>query len=125
MDHNNSQYSQNNKHPSSQNHYKYTQDYIKKTISKYKQIYEKNPNKINKRVLKNHETPPMDCITDEHNNILTNHVDIANIIHKQQSIYNRPTVPTYYYQYKYMPKCTCGVRQYPWHDLTGFTMNKR
>jgi hypothetical protein len=60
----------------------------------------------------------MDCITDEHNNILTNPIDIAKEIHKQQSISNRPTVPTCYYQPEHMPRCTCSVRQYPWHDLT-------
>ena len=67
----------------------------------------------------------MDCITDKHNNILTNPVDIANEIHKQQSISNRPTVPTCYYQPEHTPTCTCSVRQYPWHDLTGFTIDTR
>ena len=36
---------------------KYTQDCIKKTISKYRQLYDKNPKKINKKVFKNQETP--------------------------------------------------------------------
>ena len=89
---------------------KYIQDCIKKAISKYRQLYEKNPKKINKRVFKNQESSPMDCITDEHNNILTNPADIANEIHKQQSISNRPTVPTCYYQPEHMPTCICSVR---------------
>jgi hypothetical protein len=104
---------------------KYTQDCVKKTITKYRQLYEKSPKKINKRIFKNQETPPLDCIADEHNNILTSPVDIANEIHRQQSINNRPTVPTCYYQPEHTPKCTCSVRQYPWHNLDGFIIDKR
>ena len=85
----------------------------------------KNPKKINKKVIKNQETPPLDCITDDHNAILTNPEDIANEIHKQQSISNSPTVPTCYYQPEHTLYCNCAVRQYPWHDLDGFVMDKR
>ena len=29
-------------------------------------------------------------------------------------------------QYMHIPQhCTCSVRQYPWHDLNGFTINRR
>ena len=84
-----------------------------------------SPKKINKKIFKNQETPPLDCITDEHNKIITNPEDIANEIHKQQSISNRPTVPTCYYQSEHTPHCTCGVRQYPWHDLDGLVLDKR
>ena len=104
---------------------KYTKECIKKAISKYRQLYDLSPKKINKRVFKNQETPPLDCISDKHKNILTNPTDIANEIHNQQSISNRPTVPTCYYQPEHPPKCTCGVRQYPWHDLDGFVIDKR
>jgi len=104
---------------------KYTQECIKKAISKYRLLYDKSPKKINKRVFKNQETPPLDCITDTNNNILTNPTDIANEIHNQQSISNRPTVPRCYHQPEHTPKCTCGVRQYPWHDLDGFVIDKR
>jgi hypothetical protein len=104
---------------------KYTQECIKKAISKYKQLYEKNQKKNNKKVFKNQEVPPLDCISNEYNTIITNPIDIANEIHKQQSISNRPTVPTCYYQPEHTPKCTCGVRQYPWHDLDGFVIEKR
>ena len=104
---------------------KYTQSCIKKAISKYRQLYDKSPKKINKKVFKNQETPPLDCILDRNNNILTNPEDIANEIHIQQSISNRPTVPTCYYQPEHPTQCTCGVRQYPWHDLDGFVIEKR
>ena len=103
---------------------KYTQECVKKIISKYRQLYEKNPKKINKRVFKNQESSPFDCITYEHNNILTNPVDIANEIYKQQSISNRPTVPICYHQPEHTPYCTCEIRQYPWHDLDGFVIDK-
>ena len=104
---------------------KYTQECIKKAITKYRQLYGKNPKKINKRVFKNLETPPLDCITDNHNNILTNPQDIANEIHRQQSTSNRSTVPTCYHQTEHATHCTCEVRRYPWHDLDGFVIDKR
>ena len=104
---------------------KHTQECVKKAISKYRQLYEKNPKKMNKKIFKNQETPPLDCITDEYNNIITNPEDIANEIHKQQSICNRPTVPTCYHQSEHTTHCTCGVRQYPWHDLDGLVLDKR
>ena len=91
----------------------YTQNCIKKAISKYRQLYEKSPKKINKRVFKQQEIPPLDCIMDRNNNILTNPEDIANEIYAQQSISNRPTVPTCHFQPEQPINCTCGVRQYP------------
>ena len=94
----------------------YTKDYILKAVSKYRQLYEKSPKKINRKVFKNTETSPLDSIFDRQNNILTNPNDIANEIYMQQSISNRPTVPTCHYQNTHPPHCTCGVRQYPWHD---------
>jgi hypothetical protein len=104
---------------------KYTQSCIKKAILKYRQIYDKNPKKINKRVFKNQETPPLDCILDRNNNILTSPEDIANEIHIQQSISNRPTIPTRYYQPEHPSQCTCGAKQYPWHYLNGFVIEKK
>ena len=104
---------------------KYTKECIKKSISKYKQLYEKKPKKFNRKVFKNFETPPLDCIKNRNNNILTNLEDIAKEIHIQQSISSRPTVPTCYYIPNHPPQCTCGVRQYPWHDLEGLTLDKR
>ena len=104
---------------------KYTKDCILKVVSKYRQMYEKNPKKINRKVFKNNETSPLDSIIDRQNNILTNPEDIASEIHTQQSINNRPTVPTCQYQNTHPLYCTCGVRQYPWHDLDGYIIDKR
>ena len=56
---------------------KYTKECIRKAISKYRQHYEKNPKKINRKVFKNFETSPLDSITDRQNNILTRPEDIA------------------------------------------------
>ena len=88
-------------------------------------MYEKNPKKITRKVFKHSETSPLDSITDRHSNILTDPEDIAQEIYIQQSINNRPTVPTCPYQNIHSPYCTCGVRQYPWHDLEGFTIDQR
>jgi hypothetical protein len=104
---------------------KYTKENIKKAISKYRQIYEISPKKINSKVFKNTGSPPLDCITDEYNNILTSPEDIANEIFNQQTKNNRPTVPTCNYQPQHPTKCICAVRQYPWHDLDGFLLDKR
>lgn len=104
---------------------KYTRQCVKKALSKYKQLYDKSPKKINRKVFKNNETSPLDCLTDRHNNILTSLDDIANEIHIQQSISNRPTVPTCHFQPDHPQECTCAVRQYPWHDLDGFIIDKR
>jgi hypothetical protein len=104
---------------------KYTKECILKAISKYRQLYEKNPKKVNRKVFKNSKTSPLDSITDRYNNILTNPVDIAKEIHIQQSISNRPTVPTCEHQITHPQHCTCKVRQYPWHDLDSFTIDHR
>ena len=104
---------------------KYSKDCILKAISKYRQMYEKSPKKINRKVFRHSETSPLDSITDRQNNILTSPEDIAKEIYIQQSISNRPTVPTCYYQNIHPPQCTCGVRQYPWHELDGFTIDQR
>ena len=98
--------------------------FIKKSISKYRQLYEISLKKIKREVFKNFETPLLDCITDQNNNILTSPEDIANEIHIQQSINNPPTVPTYHFLPNHTPQCTCGVKQYPWHDIDGFIINK-
>jgi hypothetical protein len=62
---------------------------------------------------------------DRNNNIITHPNDIAKEIYAQQSITNKPIVPTYYYQHDHDSVCTCGVRQYPWHDIIGYTIEKR
>ena len=88
-------------------------------------MYETNPKKINRKVFKNSETSSLDSLIDRQNNILTSPEDIAQEIHIQQFISNRPTIPTWHYQNTHQPHCTCSVRQYPWHDLEGFTIDQR
>ena len=43
---------------------KYTKDCILKAVSKYRQIYENSPQKINQKIFKNTETSPLDSIID-------------------------------------------------------------
>ena len=57
---------------------KYTKDYILKVVSKYRQMYDKNPQKINRKVFKNIGISPMDFNIDRQNYILTNPEDIAS-----------------------------------------------
>jgi hypothetical protein len=71
------------------------------------------------------ENTILDSIKDKQGNILINPEDIAEEIYIQQSILNQPTIPTCYYQPNHNPECVCGVRQYPWHDLDGFILEKR
>ena len=68
--------------------------------------------------------PPLDCLIDGYNNILTNPEDIAQESYTQQSTSNRPTIQTCLYQPDHPQYCTCGVRQYPWHDLNGYIIEK-
>ena len=104
---------------------KYTKDCILKAITKYRQMFEKNPKKINCKVFKNNETSSMDSIIDRQNNIQTNPEDIASKIYTQKFISNRPSDPTCHYQNIHPLYCTCRVRQYPWHDLDGYIIDKR
>ena len=83
----------------------------------------KNPKKTNRKVFKSNDTP-LDRFIDKFNNIPTDLEDVAQEIYAQQSNYNKPTVPTCYYQPDHIQYCTCGVRQYPWHDLDRYTLQK-
>jgi hypothetical protein len=97
----------------------------KKAISKYRNTLNLQPKRIHKAIFKNTENTTLDSIKDRQNNILTNPKDIAEEIYIQQSILNQPTIPTCYHQPNHDEKCVCGVRQYPWHDLNGFVIEKR
>jgi hypothetical protein len=46
-------------------------------------------------------------------------------MHIQQSHINKPTIPTCYYHPNHQQNCTCAVRQYLWHDLDGYIIDKR
>ena len=104
---------------------KYNKECIKKSISKYRQLCDKNPKNINHRIFKNNTSHPLDCILDQNGNILTNPEEIANEIYVQQSLTNKPMVPTCEFQPIHPMNCTCYVRQYPWHDIEGFILEKR
>jgi hypothetical protein len=67
----------------------------------------------------------LDSLLDTQNNFLTHLEDISIEIYRQQSVSNRPTVPTCFFQPDHPNHCTCAVRQYPWHDLEGFVIEKR
>jgi hypothetical protein len=71
------------------------------------------------------ENTTLDSLKDRAGNILTNPEEIAEEIYIQQSILNQPAIPTCYHQPYHDPECICGVRQYPWHDLDGFVLEKR
>jgi hypothetical protein len=60
---------------------KYSLKQIKKPTSKYQQLYDKPPQKINKKVFQDNDTSTLDSIIDRYNNILTN---LENIV---QEIY--------------------------------------
>jgi hypothetical protein len=97
----------------------------KKTISKYRITLNLQPKRIFKVIFKNTENTTLDSIKDRQGNILTNPKDIAKEIYIQQPILNQPALPTYHHQPNHDQKCVCGVRQYPWHDLNGFVLEKR
>lgn len=100
---------------------KYIKKCIQKAISKYHLLYDKSLKRVNKKVFKNIETP---SLLDRNNNIISNLEDIGIKIHIQQSLNNRATVPIYHYQLGQLEQCTSSLRQYPWHDLDGFIIEK-
>lgn len=69
--------------------------------------------KKNHKIFKTNNTSPLDFLLDYNNNIFTNPDDIANEIYTQQSIINKPTVPTYYYQPDNDSECTIDKRGNP------------
>jgi hypothetical protein len=97
----------------------------KKAISKYRNTLNLQPKRIHKVIFKNMDNTTLDSIQGRQGNILTNPKDIAEEIYIQQSILNQPAIPTCYHQPNHNPECICGVRQYPWHDLDGFILEKR
>ena len=103
---------------------KQTTTNCKKTISKYINILNLQPKRIYKVIFKNTENITLDCLKDRQENILTNLEDIAEEIHIQQSILNQLATPTCHHQTTHGHECICGVRQYPWHDLDGFILEK-
>ena len=62
---------------------KYTQECVKKTNAKYRQLYKNNPKNVNNKVLKNQY-----CIGDRNNNILTN-----TTINQQQTYSSNMLLP--------------------------------
>jgi hypothetical protein len=104
---------------------KYSKQCVHKAISKYRKLYDTYPKRVNHKVFKTSQTTTLDSLLNTTNNILTTPTDIAKEIHLQQSIINKPRVPTCYYQPDHHIHCTCVVRQYPWHDLDGLIMHKR
>jgi hypothetical protein len=96
----------------------------KTTISKYINTLNLQPKRIHKIIFKNTENTTLDCIKNRQGNILTNLEDIVEEIYIQQSILNQPAIPTCRHQPNHELNCTCEVRQYPWHDLDGFVLEK-
>jgi hypothetical protein len=97
----------------------------KKAISKYRNTLNLQPKRIHKVIFKNTDNITLDSIKNRQGNILTNLEDIAEEIYIQQSILNQPAIPTCQHQPTHNCECVCAVRQYPWHDLSGFVLKKR
>jgi hypothetical protein len=104
---------------------KQTSNNCKKAIAKYRNTLNLQPKRIHKVIFKNTDNTTLDSIKDRRGNILTNPDDIAEEIYIQQSILNQPVIPTCYHQPNHELECVCGVRQYPWHDVKGFVLEKR
>ena len=79
------------------------------------------PKRIHKVIFKNIDNTTLDNIRNRQGNILTNLKDIVEEIYIQQSKFNQPAIPTCYYQPNHDQNCICDTRQYPWHDLNGFS----
>jgi hypothetical protein len=97
----------------------------KKEIPTYRNTLNLQPKRIHKVIFKNIENTTIDSIKNKQGNILTNLEDIAAEIYIQQSILNQLATPTCHHQPNHDSECVCGIRQYPWHDLDGFVLEKR
>jgi hypothetical protein len=97
----------------------------KKAISKYRNTLNLQPKRIHKVIFKKTENTTLDSIRDKQGNILTNPEDIAKEIFIQQSILNQPFTPACHHQPTHDQECVCGIRQYPWHDLNEFVLEKQ
>jgi hypothetical protein len=104
---------------------KQTATNYKKAISKYRNTLNLQPKRIHKVIFKNIDNITLESLKDRQGNILTNPEDIAEEIYIQQSILNQPAIPTCHHQPTHNREYICGIRQYPWHDLNGFVLEKR
>ena len=96
-----------------------------KVIARFQKLITTKPKQGNKIIFQNSNNPPLDSLLDRNNNIITHPTNIADEIFIQQSAINAPTVKTCMHQPQHQPTCTCQVRQYPWHNITGFILQKR
>jgi hypothetical protein len=104
---------------------KQTTTNCKKEIAKYRNTLNLQPKRIHKVIFKNIDNTTLDSIKERQGNILTNPEDIVEEIYIQQSILNQPAIPTCHHQPTHNRECVCSVRQYPWHDLNRFVLEKR
>jgi hypothetical protein len=104
---------------------KHTTKNIHKAIKCIQNTLDKTPKKGHNQIFKETEQPSLDSLKDRNNNILIHPYDISKEIHAQQTINSKPTTTTCHYQENHPNQCTCAVKQYPWHDIDGFILEKR
>jgi hypothetical protein len=104
---------------------KQTRINCKKAIAKYRKILNAKPKNIHRTLFKGQNMHNIDCIRNNNNDILTHLENIAQEIYMQQRKFFSPTVPIYTNPTDHPPKCTCLIRQYPWHETNGFILEKR
>ena len=104
---------------------KHSRKTAQKAIAKFQKLITTKPKQENKAIFQNSNNPPLDSLSDKNSNIITHPTDIVDEIFIQQSATNAPTMKTCIHQPQHHPTCTCQVKQYPWHDLNGFILQKR
>ena len=104
---------------------KHSRTCAKKAITRFPRLINQKSKKGNKTIFNTTDNSTLDSLLDCNNNIFTHPSDISNEIFIQQSLTNAPTVTNCQYQTSQPPTCTCNIRQYPWHDISGFTLKQR
>jgi hypothetical protein len=104
---------------------KHTNKNTQKAIKQIQANLDKIPKKGHNKIFKESYSPTLDNLKDRNNNILTHPNDIAHKIHAQQTFNSEPAAALCHHQPIHDNKCTCATRQYPWHDIDGFILEKR
>jgi hypothetical protein len=96
-----------------------------RAIQKYRRQLQAKPRRIHKRIFADTGSSKLDYLKCHNGALATTSEEIVTELHNQESKIFRRTAPLCTHPHIHNNRCTCAARQYPWHDLDGFTLEKR